>query len=594
MRYSLDNKTWSKTIPTGKKAGSYTVYYKAVGDANHTGTAAKTVKVTIAKKAVTITGLAAKNKVYDGTVKATATGTAKIAGLVSGDKVSVKAGKASFSDRNAGTGKAVKFTGYSLTGADAGNYRLKAQPAAVKANITRKGVTITGLSVKDKAYDGTTTATVTGTPKIVGLIAGDKVSVKKGVANFDGKDVGTHTVIFSGWGLTGADAKNYRLTAQPVMSNGIAANAMLPNDTQPAAGNARITPRKVRIVVPVLEKDYDGTADAAVGEPVIEGLVPGDDVRVVVGKATCDGTGAGTHTVTFTGWSLEGEDAGNYQLDGQPTKTQVVIAAKAITITAHDAEKHQGQTDPKLTYDVEGLVQGDKLTGSLAREKGEQPGTYAITQGTLSAGGNYEVTFVGATLTITARPMGGLLLATLTACGSDRLTLKWTAVAGAEGYDVFTGHCDGGTLRLKASVKAGEARRLRLESLKKNTAYKARVRAWVRVNGKKTYVATSPIVHAFTNNRGSQNRTNAASVQVSKATYRLKKGGTATISAKVKGVVSGAKVLEHGGKLRYITGDRTVATVTSNGKIRAVGAGSCVIYVLASNGVRAEVKVTVK
>jgi len=414
------------------------------------------------------------------------------------------------------------------------------------------------------------------------------------VANFDSKDVGTRKAVFSGWGLTGADAKNYRLKAQPVDSQDVTSNAVAANAPRSAATNARITPRKVRIVVPVLEKEYDGTADAAIGEPVIEGLVPGDDVRVVMGEATCDGTGAGAHTVTFTGWSLEGDDAGNYQLDGQPTEARVVIAAKAITVTARDAEKQQGQKDPKLTYDVEGLVKGDELTGSLAREKGEQPGTYAITQGTLSAGDNYEVTFVGATLTITAKPVGGLLLATLTACGSDKLTLKWTAVAGAEGYDVFTGHCDGGTLRLKAGVKAGEARRLRLEGLKKNTAYKARVRAWVRVNGKKTYVATSPAVHAFTNNRGSHNHTNPASVRVSKATYRLKQGGTATICAKVKGVIAGAKVLTHDGKLRYITGDKAVATVTSNGKIRAVGAGSCVIYVLASNGVRAEVKVTVK
>ena len=36
---------------------------------------------------------------------------------------------------------------------------------------------------------------------------------------------------------------------------------------------------------------------------------------------------------------------------------------------------------------------------------GENVGSYAIKQGTLSAGSNYALTFVGANLTINARPM---------------------------------------------------------------------------------------------------------------------------------------------------------------------------------------------
>ena len=47
MQYSLDNKTYAKTIPTGTKAATYTVYYKVVGDANHKDTTAKSVKVTV-------------------------------------------------------------------------------------------------------------------------------------------------------------------------------------------------------------------------------------------------------------------------------------------------------------------------------------------------------------------------------------------------------------------------------------------------------------------------------------------------------------------------------------------------------------------
>ncbi|MBR6790388.1 MAG: VanW family protein, partial [Oscillospiraceae bacterium] len=52
-------------------------------------------------------------------------------------------------------------------------------------------------------------------------------------------------------------------------------------------------------------------------------------------------------------------------------------------------------------------------TGALSREAGEDPGTYAITQGTLTAGDNYEITFTSAVLTINKKdepapaPSGG-------------------------------------------------------------------------------------------------------------------------------------------------------------------------------------------
>jgi len=62
-------------------------------------------------------------------------------GVVGGDSVSLSAGSATgaFSDKNAGIGKTVTVSGFSVTGTDAGNYSL-GQPAAT-ANITAKGLT---------------------------------------------------------------------------------------------------------------------------------------------------------------------------------------------------------------------------------------------------------------------------------------------------------------------------------------------------------------------------------------------------------------------------------------------------------------------
>jgi formylglycine-generating enzyme required for sulfatase activity len=197
------------------KAGNAVIKAEKAADAVYAYAQANYL-LTVNPKPVTISGLSADSKVYDGTATATASGIAVISGLVGGDTVTVSVGTAAFADKNVGTGKTVTFSGWSLSGADAGNYSLSAQPASVTANITAKSVTITGLSAGNKQYDGTTTATVTGTAVISGLVGGDTVTVNAGTAVFANAMVGNgKTVTFSGWSLGGADAGNYSLSAQP-------------------------------------------------------------------------------------------------------------------------------------------------------------------------------------------------------------------------------------------------------------------------------------------------------------------------------------------------------------------------------------------
>jgi formylglycine-generating enzyme len=86
-------------------------------------------------KPVTITGLSASNKIYDGTTEAKIVGYAALNGRKAGDDVRIVAGTAAFADASPGNGKVVTFSGYSLTGADAGNYILPAQPISVTADI---------------------------------------------------------------------------------------------------------------------------------------------------------------------------------------------------------------------------------------------------------------------------------------------------------------------------------------------------------------------------------------------------------------------------------------------------------------------------
>ena len=65
LQYSLDNKNWSTTIPTGTNAGTYDVYYKVVGDSNHSDSTPVKLTVTIARGTI-ISSATNGNATYTG------------------------------------------------------------------------------------------------------------------------------------------------------------------------------------------------------------------------------------------------------------------------------------------------------------------------------------------------------------------------------------------------------------------------------------------------------------------------------------------------------------------------------------------------
>ena len=148
-------------------AGTYTVKIDVTAGTGYNAVSNmedSTWTFAIAPKPVTIIGISAQNKSYDGNADAAITGNPEISGLVAGDENDVTVedanAKATFADKNAGERKTVRFTGYSLSGAKADNYKLS-QPDSVTADIAPKELTIGDVTVADKAYDGTMEATIT-------------------------------------------------------------------------------------------------------------------------------------------------------------------------------------------------------------------------------------------------------------------------------------------------------------------------------------------------------------------------------------------------------------------------------------------------
>ena len=155
-------------------------------------------------------------------------------------------------------------------------------------------------------------------------------------------------------------------------------------------------------------------------DPSISGWTYGETAKTPVGTAKY-----GAVKVVYTGKEGDGTDynsetaptkAGNYtatftvegtaDYSGLSKQVNFTIAKKAVTVTANDASKTYGDSDPALTYTHTELVGSDALDITVSRASGENANTYTITASQEdSANPNYEITFKTGTFTIHKAPL---------------------------------------------------------------------------------------------------------------------------------------------------------------------------------------------
>ena len=275
----------------------------------------------------------------------------------------------------------------------------------------------------------------------------------------------------------------------------------------------------------------------------------------------------------------------------------IEIKAKGLTVKAKAASKVEGKKDPCLTYNVSGLAKGDKaskvLSGALKRQKGEAPGKYQIKQGSLKANKNYALAFKGAVFTIKPRPPkpDRTLMARMTTEG-DTITLAWTKVSGAKGYDVFFKKYDG--KKSYPLVQSTDKLSFTIKGLKKGKVYTAYIKAWKTKDKKKVYLGkATPVLYCIAGGYNSK-YCNAKTVNIKgKKKIELSVGKSQAVSATVTGRRKDREVLKPDRLFRYYSSDVNVATVDASGVVKGVGKGACEIIVMANNGVSETVTVKV-
>jgi hypothetical protein len=402
VTYSSDNTSVATVNSSGTVtitgAGTNHILANSAATANYNAAlqASQTLTVDPLAVALTVVGIEASNKVYDGTTNATLNVTnAALVGVASGDDVSLDTTNAAgaFADKAVGTGKTVYVTGLALLGADVGKYTLT-QPIT-NADITAASLTVTGVTAGDKVYDGTTATTLnTDSAALDGVISGDDVTLDAGSAAsvFADATVGTgKTVTVSGIIISSVDAGNYELT-------------------QPAP-TASITAATVTPSVTVTGKPYDGTTAATITDRSLNDVIGSDDVNLgASGTAAFEDKNVGMgKMVNITGLSLSGSTAVNYVLSATTASTTADITAVQLTVTAHN----DGKTYDGLAYSggngvsYTGLVNGENpsVLGETLSFSGDSQGAINAGTCTITPAGltsdNYNINFVDGTLTVT-------------------------------------------------------------------------------------------------------------------------------------------------------------------------------------------------
>ena len=408
MQYSLtENGTYSQDIPVGTDAGTYTVWYRVIGDENHNNTTPASVAVSIGKKPLTITGVTAASKPYDGTTNADISS-------VTFDNVTLNRGTdytvtASFDEASVGNGKNITAT-VTLMGQTAKNYALEQSSFPTTGSIIKaaapdftKETALTIVNDCEKTYTVTLPALPTlKTPKEYGALTYEIGEIK----------------LNDGYYTSGAKVENGKLTL-PIQKNDVA--------TTGSVGTATVVIKStnyedITLTVNISAKNK---RIPTVTAPTVNTLTynGAEQALVAAGKTT---GGTMLYRLDDSEWSEQLSTAKNageytvwYKVQGNAEyanvaeqNVTVTVAKKSVTVTALDKSAYTGSTAPDLSspkadkdYKVEGLVGADTLSGTVTLTYEQTPdmskaGEIAINITDTLSNDNYEITYVSGTLTV--------------------------------------------------------------------------------------------------------------------------------------------------------------------------------------------------
>ncbi|TFZ54721.1 filamentous hemagglutinin N-terminal domain-containing protein, partial [Methylorubrum sp. Q1] len=279
----------------------------------------------------------------------------------------------------------IAASGTAVTGKAGTSYRVVYLPGTL--TVTQRSLTITANGQSRVYGDANPSLTYTTTS----LGAGAALSGTLATAATATSDVGSYAITQGS--LTAAANPNYALTFQ--------------------GANLTVSQRPVTVTATGQNRVYGDANPSLTYTTTSLGAGAALSGTLVTTATTTSGVGS----YAITQGSLTAAANSNYAVTY--AGADLTVSPRSVTVTATGQNRVYGDANPALTYQVggRGLVSGDALTGELVTTADARStiGAYAIGQGTLAATSNYAVSYVGADLTVTARPM------TLTAEAQSRV-----------------------------------------------------------------------------------------------------------------------------------------------------------------------------
>src|SRR3984885_12329115 len=321
---------------------------------------------------LSVTGVSAANKIYDGTTTAALIyNNPQLSGLLGGDAATVvlsfSSATAAFSSKNVGASLPVTTAGFSIAGTDASNYDLT-QVSGLTAAITPAQLTVTLIGNPSKPYNGTTTAGLSSANfTVTGFVAGEGATIPQtSLSEYASPNASVQTVTAT-------------LAAPDFATTG---GALLSNYSVPTTvtGAGTITPAPLTgMIIGNPSKVYDGTTSATLSGAnyVLTGFLTGQGVTVNQSSGLYASANAGLEQVTttlstgnYTGTG--GTLLSNYSLPttltGTGTITQAALAGFIYAgITGNPTKPYDGTTTATLTpgnFVLTGFVGSDGATVS--------------------------------------------------------------------------------------------------------------------------------------------------------------------------------------------------------------------------------------
>ena len=331
MYYSLNSSSgFSTSIPTGKNAGTYTVYYYSVGDSNHSDTAKGSVQVTIARKPSSTAS--AVNRVYSGSSQTGVTG-----GYVNWT----------------GTTSATNYGTYTAYATPQTNYcwsnNSGTETRTITWTISKAAGSVTPPTAKSIEYDGNSHVLINAGSSTTGTmyykLSGGSYSTSLPSAT----NAGTYTVYYYSKG----DANH--------------------NNTAEASITVTITRRPTQYVT-VANRNYTGSAQNGYS-------AKSSMIELVSGNMSATNVGSYSFTMKLT--------SSNYAWKDGTTANKTFswkISAVAASVT-------KAPTAKSLTYtgSAQALVNAGTASGGTMKYCLTSNGTFSTTIPTGTAAGDYTV-----------------------------------------------------------------------------------------------------------------------------------------------------------------------------------------------------------